>query len=143
MVLASRTNRIADYNVCDVVQDVHSVNSHYNYIFPNCKYYSCQYFTASFVNYMKNGLSFIHFNGRSLYSNFKYTSNFLTELNFNFDLITISETWLNTQTVEDYALKGYDVCHKVRNNEKGGGVACYVNKELVFIIYLNALLLKL
>ena len=26
--------------------------------------------------------------------------------------------------------KMYDVCHKVRNNKKGGGVACYVNKQL-------------
>ena len=43
---------------------------------------------------------------------------------------TLAETWSNTQTVDDYYLKGYDVCHKVRNNKKGGGVACYVNKEL-------------
>ena len=80
---------------------------------------------------MKNGLPFIHFNTRSLSSsNFKYISNFLTELNITFDLITISETWSNTQNVDDYDLKGYDVYHKVRNNKKGGGVACYVNKEL-------------
>ena len=55
---------------------------------------------------MKNGLSFIHFNARSLSSNFKYIYNFLTELNITFDLITISETWSNTQNVDDYDLKG-------------------------------------
>ena len=123
------------------MQDVDPVNSHYKYIFPNCKYY-CQDFTASYGNYMKKGLSFIHFNARSLSSNFKFISNFLTELNTKFDLITISETWSNTQTVDDYDLKGYDVYHKVRNNRKDGGVACYVN-ELLLIIYLNALLLNL
>ena len=86
---------------------------------------------TSFGNYMKNGLSFIHFNPRSLSSNFKYISNFLTELNITFDLITISEPWSNTHYVDDYDLKGYDICHKViKNNKKGGGVACYVNKEL-------------
>ena len=53
----------------------------------------------------------------------KLTSGFLTELNSKFDLITISETWSNTQTVDGYDLKGYDVYHKVRNNRKGGGVA--------------------
>ena len=52
--------------------------------------------TASYGNYMKKGLSFIHFNARSLSSNFKFISNFLTELNTKFDLITISETWSNT-----------------------------------------------
>ena len=67
---------------------------------------------------MKTELSFIHFNARSLSSNFKYISNFLTELNITFDLITISETWSNTHNVDDYHLKGYDVCHKVRNNKK-------------------------
>ena len=99
------------------MQDVDTVNNHYNYIFPNCKYYSCQDFTASFGNYMKKWtvINCIHFNARSLNSNFKYISNFLTELNIKFDLITISETWSNTPTVDDYDLKGYDVCHKVRN----------------------------
>ena len=128
--LSYQPYRYADYNECDAMHDVDPVNNHYNYIFPNCKYYSCQDFTASFGNYMKNGLTFIHFNARSLNSNFKYISNFLTELNITFDLITISETWSNTRTVDDYDLKGYDVCHNVRNNKKGGGVAYYVNKEL-------------
>ena len=128
--LSYQPYRYADYNVCDVMQDVDPVNNHYKYIFPNCKYYSCQDFTASYGNYMKKGLAFIHFNARSLSSNFKFISNFLTELNNKFDLITISETWSNTQTVDDYDLKGYDVYHKVRNKRKGGGVACYVNKEL-------------
>ena len=112
------------------MQDVDPVNNHYKNIFPNCKYYSCQDFTASYGNYMKKGLSFINFNARSLSSNFKFISNFLTELNTKFDLITISETLSNIQTVDDYDLKGYDVYHKVRNNRKGGGVACYVNKQL-------------
>ena len=109
--LSYQPYRYADYNVCDAMHDVDPVNNHCNYIFPNCKYYSCQDFTASFGNYMKNGLSFIHFNARSLNSNFKYISNFLTELNIKFDLITISETWSNTHTVDDYDLKEYDVCH--------------------------------
>ena len=104
----------ADYNVCGVMQDVDPVNNHYKYIFPNCKYYSCQDFTASYGNYMKTGLSFINFNARSLSSNFKFISNVLTELNtkFDLDIITITETWSNTQTVDDYDLKGYDVYHK-------------------------------
>ena len=93
--------RYADYNVCDVMQDVDPVNNHYKYIFPNCKYYSCQDFTASYGNYMKKGLPFIHFNARSLSSNFMFISNSLTELNTKFDLITISETWSNTLTVDD------------------------------------------
>ena len=84
--LSYQQHRYADYNVCDTMHDVDPVNNHYNYIFPNCKYYSCQDFTASFGNYMKDGLSFIHFNARSLSSNFMYISNFLTELNITFDL---------------------------------------------------------
>ena len=51
--LSYQPYRYADYNVCDAMHDVDPVNNHYNYIFPNCKYYSCQDFIASFGNYMK------------------------------------------------------------------------------------------
>ena len=84
--LSYQPYRYAGYNVCEAMHDVDPVNNHYNYIFPNCKYYACQEFTASFGNYMNNGLSFIHFNARSLSSTFKYISNFLTELNITFRL---------------------------------------------------------
>ena len=135
MGLASHTNRIVMLIIMYVTLCMMltlSTTIIITYFLKFCKYYSCQDFTASFGNYMKNGLSFIHFNARSLSSNFKYRyiSNFLTELNIIFYLITISETWSNTHNVNDYDLKGYDVCHKVRNNKKGGGVAWYVNKEL-------------
>ena len=32
-------------------------------------------------------------------------------------------------TQDDYELEGYEVCHKVRNTKRGGGVACYVKRE--------------
>ena len=71
----------------------------------------------------KPGLSLIHFNARSLSSGFNLVSNFLTELNLNFDIIAISETWLNTQIEGDYNIKGHDAYHKVRDVYKiGGGV---------------------
>ena len=81
------------------MQDIDPVNNHYNYIFRNRKYYSCQDFTASFGNYMKNGLPFIHIKARSLNSNSKYISNFLTEFNIKFDLITISEMIMNLKNM--------------------------------------------
>ena len=91
------------------MQDVDPVNNHYNYIFPNCKYYSNHDFTTSFGNHTRAGLSFIHFNARSLSSN---------SLKYKFDIIAKSETWLNMHTQDDYELEGHEVCHKVRNTKR-------------------------
>ena len=102
--------------------------THY-YIIPNCKYYSNHDFTTSFGKHTRAGLSFIHFNARSLSSNFKLVADYLTDLKYKFDIIAISETWLNMHTQDDYELEGYEVCHKVRNAKRGGGVACYVKRE--------------
>ena len=98
------------------MQDLDTVNNQRNSnILPNCKYYSTQDFTASFGSNAKSGLSVIHFNARSLSSSLNLVSNFLTEFNLNFDIIAISETWLNTQIEGDYNIKGYDAYHKVRS----------------------------
>ena len=97
--------RYADCAVCDVMQYVDPVNNHYNYIFPNCKYYSNHDFTTSVRNHTRAGLSLIHFNARSLSSNFKLIADYLTGLRYKFDIIAISKTWLNMHTQDDYELE--------------------------------------
>ena len=46
----------------------------------------------------------------------------------NFDILTLSETWLN---LLDYVeLSGYDLYCNNRENKRGGGVAAYLRKSL-------------
>ena len=45
----------------------------------------------------------------------------------NFDIIAISETWLNSDSnLSLFQIPGYDLCHIDRNDKRGGGVALYV-----------------
>uniref|UniRef100_A0A8C6M4T9 Reverse transcriptase domain-containing protein n=1 Tax=Nothobranchius furzeri TaxID=105023 RepID=A0A8C6M4T9_NOTFU len=74
----------------------------------------------------------VHFNSRSLYANFQFIKAYIAQFNQPFDVIAISETWINTGKEEDFEMKGYELLHLDRTNKKGGGVALYVDKNLRF-----------
>ena len=60
------------------------------------KYYDIDEFVSKFkdVNASEAPFSSIHFNSRSVQKNFDQISNFLNLLEFDFDVIGLSETWL-------------------------------------------------
>ncbi|KAJ8031441.1 hypothetical protein HOLleu_24631 [Holothuria leucospilota] len=97
----------------------------------SCEYYSDDQFKQKFDS--EKGLSIIHFNCRSLYANFSSLETYLNELNLKFDIIAISETWLNLDSnTALYELDGYDMFHVDRSNRRGGGVAVYVKNSLAY-----------
>ena len=58
----------------------------------------------------KYGLSFIHFNCRSLKSNFVNLHSYLQTLKQKFDIIAISETWLNdNDNITDFCIENYEI----------------------------------
>ena len=80
-----------------------------------------------------NGISIIHFNCRSLTANFDKLQNSLNELKHKFDVVAVSETWLDSDICMDYyKLPGYEMCHISRTNKKGGGVAIYINEYISY-----------
>ena len=64
-----------------------------------CKYYTDDLLCNTLSK--RKGLSISHFNIRSLNANFKTLDIYLSQLNFKFDIIAISETWFNQNTVVD------------------------------------------
>ena len=50
----------------------------------------------------------------------------LNEMKCTFDIIALTETWLNTGNINDYSIEGYDNYHSVREDRIGGGVALYI-----------------
>ena len=102
-----------------------------NNFYENAKF-DCQYYTDDKINATvkyENGFSIVHFNCRSLLVNFKRViKESLIELKNNDDIVTLTETWLNENNKEDYryVINGYEACHIVRQNRKGGGVAIYI-----------------
>lgn len=77
---------------------------------------------------MPNALNICHLNVRSLMSNFGDFKNFVS----SYHVIAITETWL-TADVEDVALSipGFKLFRLDRTRTRGGGVAVYVNTDIL------------
>ena len=64
------------------------------------------------------GLSIIHFNARSLNANFVKMYDYLNGLSLNFDIIAISETWIQSDSITEFQINGYEL-FSVRRKTKG------------------------
>ena len=110
----------------------------------NCQYYSIQDFLSSFPSHnnrfsipndSNNEFSLIHINSRSISKNFDSVETLLLSLmNFSFSVIGISETWLHANSPNIYNIPGYDMLHADRKEGRGGGVALYIRKDLIYKI---------
>ena len=64
----------------------------------HCKYYTLAQFSTNFSiasNNRPNKLSVIHFNARSLKANVSKIKDTIRSMEYTFQIIAISETWLN------------------------------------------------
>ena len=97
----------------------------------NCDYYTNDEFNCKFSNIY--GLSVLHFNCRSVKANFSNLQDYILSLVKNFDIIAVTETWLNeTDNVNDFCMAEYDIAYMNRKNKRGGGVMIYVSKRIKF-----------
>ena len=96
----------------------------------------CSYYTQSeFIDkkISSKHLSVIHFNVRSLKNNFESLNTYLSSLNYKFDIIAISESWLcDNDVIDEYEIENYNMIHVNGNNKIGGGVALYIEKQYEF-----------
>ena len=99
----------------------------------NSSYYTLQQFNDN-VHKSKD-LSIIHINCRSLNANFTDLKVLLRTLDFSFDVIGLTETWLNESNADVFQLEGYDFCNKNGVAKHGGGVAffirCIINYTII------------
>lgn len=98
----------------------------------NCSYYT-EYQYNQNIN-SEGKISIIHFNSRSLYANFINIKNYLLTFSQRFNIIAITETWINSERGTDFAMDGYEFMYINRQNKGHGGVATYVDKSLNFKI---------
>lgn len=104
-----------------------------NYIDPENNLFSninisYRYNTENQYNEMireKNKISIIHFNTRRLYANFHRIKEYLSQFNIPFNIIAISETWINNEMGLDFELNGYVFNYIKGKNKSGGGVLIY------------------
>ena len=99
-----------------------------------CKYYVEDSFKSPTSN-RPIKFSLIHFNIRSLRKHFNDIICYLTALDFHFDAIALSETFLNSNDdIELFALPGYHLLITLNrpNEDGGGGIALYINNDYNF-----------
>ena len=77
-----------------------------------------------------SNLSIIHFNIRSMAANFNKLKACIAQLNCKFEVIAISETWMNDNESEEFQLENYYAYYISRQHRTGGGVALYINMAL-------------
>ena len=82
---------------------------------------------------MNTNFSIIHFNARSLVKNYNEITNYLNSLNHKFNVIVISETWLNVYNKDLYFIEDYNNIHITRDHKRGGGISLFIIKKLKYI----------
>lgn len=107
-----------------------NINSLNYEIYNQCNYYNSNSSIFNITNV--DTFSLIHFNARSLVKNMNNISDYLQCIKFKFDIIIISETWLNKFNENLYNINNYNVAHTTRTNKRGGGVSIYVNSKFKF-----------
>lgn len=75
-------------------------------------------------------LSIIHFNSRSLKGNLVKIKELLCQLDKNFKVIAITESWLKDSDINDVQIEGFNMFYVNRVSKKGGGVALYIDYHL-------------
>ena len=120
-----------EYSSSDFHNEIDPDNNFFNGINLDCKYYTDTQLTHK-ITYQK-GFSIIHFNCRSLNANFSKLEDCLHSIGHNFDVIAVSETWLDNESTL-HKLEGYEFCHQPRKNKNGGGVGLYISNRLNFKI---------
>ena len=82
---------------------------------------TCSYYTQSEFIDKKIGsknLSIVHFNARSLKNNFESLNTYLRSLDYKFDIIAISESWLcDNDIIDEYEIEDYNMVYMNRKKQ--------------------------
>ena len=101
-------------------------NNFYSKLTVDSLYFTEEQFKQKCASTGIGQFSFIHFNCRSLASNFIKLKESITSLEVKFDVIALSESWLSDNDNDIFCLEGYDILSCSRLNTKGGGVVLYI-----------------
>ena len=105
----------------------------------DCNRMSCNYLLEDdFIkryksDQLENSFSLFHVNIRSLNSKLLSLTACLNTLQKEFQIIGLSETWLNEQNKADAKIRYYNAIHSCRDTlSRGGGVSLYIHESMDF-----------
>ena len=84
------------------------------------------------MNIKQGCVSMIHLNIRSVSKNLDKLESFLANLNHEFPIVALSETWLKSYNESLYSLNDYQSEHNIRTNKGGGGVSIFIKNGIEY-----------
>ena len=109
-------------------------------LFENFK--DCSYFTPNDLKVSLEEIpnenktfSIINFNIRSMRKNFEEFRNFIYKLDFEFSIISLTETWYldDPRNESLFKLNNYTSIHQARNSDRNGGGTCiFIHNSMIF-----------
>ena len=100
----------------------------------SCDYYVEHTFCRLIQNKwnLLNQLSLFQLNVRSLPRHYNELDLYFHSLQYDFEIIGLTETWLTENNSDLYGIHGYQSINKFRDNRAGGGVSLYVKNSVNF-----------
>ena len=100
----------------------------------NSNYYHEDSFNHSLLKTFQNSdlCSVIHLNIRSIPANLSKLIQYMSNLNVNFEIIGLSETWLTETKKDIYNLDGYNQVPLVRSDRIHGGVSLFISTAITY-----------
>ena len=106
-------------------------NNFFNRLQVDSHYYTDDQFNRKcHTNAESDNFALIHYNCRSLAKNFTMIRDHITTLDSMFDVIALTETWLNDNDSDYFNLDGYELVSCSRSSKKGGGVGLYIRNSM-------------
>jgi hypothetical protein len=125
-------NKLSEINLFPETTDDHSDIDKFdpdkNFTFED----NCEYVFNTNTNISNESeISIINFNIRSIRKNFEDFTNLICNSNTNFDVITLTETWMDDNScLDDYLITGYHPpIAQNRKDRSGGGVLIYLKES--------------
>ena len=103
----------------------------------DCDYMSIEDFSSvsTELSIKSSCMSLLCYNVRSLVNKLSRFQELVSELNWEFDIIGITETWINENNYDLFSLPNYhEPYQKYRTNKKGGGVLLYARDSIQYKI---------
>ena len=86
------------------------------------------------LNIKQGCVSMIHLNIRSAVKNMDKFEAFIANLNHEFSIVALSETWLKPHNENLYSFPNYQSEHNIRKNRGGGGVSILIKNGIEYCV---------
>ena len=131
-----------NYEFCSFINSDILENSKYVYedIDPDVNFLdkkksTTRYYTPNQLRHLfkkTNEFSILHMNCRSLNANFSSIEYLTKELNNAFDILAVTETWLNESNSDIFQMCGLEFCHQPRKGRRGGVVGILIKQGIKY-----------